>query len=121
MLRGLGAGLAAATLGALVYHFSSIFFSNQEHVDFVRTAALLPWLLHSLEPGVLLRHRAMVLWSSLLASQFLIAAYPGAIVSGGYTAAFAVLWWLVRRRPETRIGYLVSVLVAGVGAALIPW
>jgi hypothetical protein len=119
LLRRLGASLPAATLGALVYHFSSIFFSNQEHVDIVRAAALLPWLLYSFEPGVLRRHRAMVLWSSLLTWQFLMAAYPGMIVSGGYTATFVLLWWLVRCRPEDRISYLVSVLVAGIAAVLM--
>jgi hypothetical protein len=53
LLPAPGANVAAATLAALTFHFSSIFFSNAQHVDFVRGATLLPWVLHALHPSFL--------------------------------------------------------------------
>lgn len=90
LLRRSGACRILATSASLAYLFNPSFFSNAQHVDIVRGAAMFPWLILLLlqvcrKPGG---------WSFLLFAvllwQFLVGAYPGMIVSTAYACAAIV-------------------------------
>lgn len=91
LLSQLGARHAAALIGGVAYLFMPAFFSNAQHVDIVRGAAMMPWLLLAVDS---LRTRAdaqrfgfcvLVVW------QFLVGSYPGIIVAGFYACAILVV------------------------------
>jgi hypothetical protein len=119
LARVCGARWDGALLAALIYHFSSIFYSNQQHVDIVRGAALLPFLLLVLHPNVILRSRLAAPVAIILIWQFLVSAYPGIIVAGFYTVAGAVAWWLAGLERTHRGKYLCALALVGAAGALI--
>lgn len=91
LCRSFGLSRGGAFVATIAYLWSSTFYSNAQHVDIVRGAALLPWLLvaiHSLwktQDAVRFGLFVLVLW------QYLIAAYPGQIVATGYFCALVML------------------------------
>lgn len=123
--RCLGWGKLAALLAGLLYHYSASFYSNQQHVDIVRAAAWIPWLLLSLHPAMLLQRRWGVLLTAFALSQLLIAGYPGNIIAAAYGCAIWVVAQLcgLEARP-LRWRYVLSVAVgvtAGVLLAMPKW
>lgn len=112
-------------LGALAYHFTAAFFSGQQFVDIVRAAAFLPWLWLVFHPGVLGRSRVAPWLAAVLLWQFLVAAYPGNIVSTAYGSAVVCLVSLLAMKSrQERIRYLLllgSVVASAVLMAMIKW
>jgi hypothetical protein len=118
LLRRLDFSWPIALIGGLCYHFSATFYSNQQHVDILRAAALLPWLFWSLHPSVIL-HRFGPWISAALVFQYLVAAYPGNIVSGAYSSlAYVVILSLgLDRKIAAR--YFIVLAVAGTAGVLL--
>ncbi len=125
LLRRLEIGAAAALLGAVSFHFSAGFFSNQQHVDIIRAGALLPWLLWALHPEGLLKGFRGPFVASILLFQFLVASYPGNIVASAYAcAAWCCFWGFFACAGETRRRYaiiLLSAATSGVLLSMIKW
>lgn len=124
LLRRLGLPVLPACIGAIAYHFNAAFFANQQHVDIVRAAAWLPWLLWAFTPETL-RGRLGAPAAALILSQFLVSAYPGAIVSFAYLMIFWVGILLLRSRLSGTIRDYSIVLVlstlAGILLAMPKW
>jgi len=113
-----------ALLGALAFHFSASFYSNAQHVDIVRATALLPWLMWCVHPDNLLRSRARPVVAALILFQFLIAAYPGAIVSVAYTLIVFVGAYLLRQSHQRRAYLLLALALVGASAtamSMVKW
>ncbi len=125
LLRRLEIGASAALLGAVSFHFSAGFFSNQQHVDIIRAIALLPWLLWALHPESLLKGFRGPVIAAVLLFQFLVASYPGIIVAAAYAcAAWCGFWGLFDRIGQERKRYsfiLVATVVSGVLLSMIKW
>lgn len=123
--RILGWGRGLALVGAVAYHYGATFYSNQQHVDIIRAAAWIPWLLVSLHPNVLTGRKWGVLLSAFVLSQLLISGYPGNIIAAAYACA---IWVLVSlegisgRRHRLNYAFLVAASVlAGTLMAMPKW
>jgi hypothetical protein len=115
---------SASTIAGILYFFSSIFYSNQQHVDIVRGAALLPYILHALHPNFIQKGMISVVWSGLILWQFLVAAYPGIIVSAFYTSAMLITMWSLFLHSENRLRYLTITSLVGLSSvvmSLVKW
>lgn len=116
LCRQLGFPVWAGAIAGVGYIFSGSFYSNAQHADIVRAAALFPWLLAAIH-ALLERVTAMrFLLCSLITWQFLVASYPGIVVSGGYAAALLLAAWAVvhlRADPVGSVGRLAAVTAAG--------
>lgn len=125
LLRALRFEPVIALLGALAYHYSSSFYSNAQHVDIVRAAALLPWLLWALLPQVVMRSWLSALLASLVLFQFFVAAYPGTIVSAAYAVPLCVsvsaLPYLRQRKARSLIAVYVLIGVSAASMAMLKW
>lgn len=123
--RVLGWGKWLALFAALAYHFSATFYSNQQHVDIVRAAAWLPWLLVSLHPDILTRRRWGPVLSAFVLSQLLICGYPGNIIAAAYGCIIWVLALLLgigERKAAFDYGLRVGLaVVAGVLMSMPKW
>lgn len=110
-----------ALVGAVAYHFFGGFYSNSQHVDIVRSFALIPWLFHGLTlnpkgPPLLGKGSLLLpLWVYLLAT----GGYAGNLIAASLAAALFVGLQLVQRgrrklgRTEAlRSGAVVGALVA---------
>lgn len=75
-------------LGSICFQLSSLFFSNQQHVDIIRAYALLPWVLWAFHPAILNKRKFSLLIPSIILFQFFIVSYPGIIVSSAYGCLF---------------------------------
>lgn len=120
LCRKYGVGRFAALIAAIGYAFSGSFYSNSQHVDIVRGAAILPWLLFFLEKVKWDKNPAFgFLGFTLILWQFLIASYPGIIVSSFYVLFFANFLFIFK--PEMIGGWkrLLLMGVSCVGAALL--
>ncbi len=78
LLRQSGCSRGVALLGGVAFHFGAAFYSNQQHVDIVRAAALFPWLLYVLRPDFLAKRWAL-----------LAGADGQCFAGGGHRAAIA--------------------------------
>lgn len=131
LLRAMGFSVGWALLGALGYHFSVVFYANQQHVDIVRAAALLPWLIWAFLPHVILRSEVRPPLAALILFQFLVGAYPGNVVTAVYTLATVMGVFVVLRRTVWPDGGSVSisrvlaavslVVAAGASMSLLKW
>lgn len=125
LFRRLGFRLWTAFMGALAYHFTAAFFSGQQFVDIVRAAALLPWLWLSFDPRFLAKSFVSPVLASLLLWQFLVAAYPGNIVSTAYASiVFCLAALFAMKTRQARVRYLLllgSVVIAATMMAMIKW
>jgi hypothetical protein len=118
LLRTLKFSWPIALLGGVCYHFSATFYSNQQHVDILRAAALLPWLLWSVHPANI--NRQIGTWiAAILIFQFLVGSYPGNIVSAAYGSAIFIALLVVRLDKEAAVKYVVALGVAGVAGILM--
>lgn len=120
LARRLGGSVVVALIVAIGYHYSSTFYSNQEHVDIIRAAAWIPWLLYALHPTSFARTRWNPLIAALILSQLLVAGYPGNVVAAAYAC---VVWVLMLASSEhgwqERRGYLGNVALAVASGILI--
>jgi hypothetical protein len=119
LLRAENFGRTSACLGALVFHFSSIFFSNAQHTDIIRSAALLPVLLHAIHPNTIKKNALTPAWASVVIFQFLIASYPGNVVSSFYTSLICVYSWFFQQPVNARFGYFLKLAIAGISGLLM--
>lgn len=114
-----------ALLGALAYHFSAAFYSGQQFVDIVRAAAILPWLWLAFHPDFIMRSKIAPIVASALLWQFLVAAYPGNIVSTAYgSMAFCLVAVVGLKNRRDRILYLSLIgaaVIAALMMAMIKW
>lgn len=125
LFRRLGFCLWTAFMGGLAYHFTAAFFSGQQFVDIVRAAALLPWLWLALHPHFLTKSFLSPVLASLLLWQFLVAAYPGNIVSTAYGSIVVCLVAVfATKTKQARVRYVLllgSVVTAATMMAMIKW
>lgn len=122
LLRVLGLPWSYALFGSILFHFSSGFYSNQQHVDIIRAYSLAPWLLWSLHPAVLKRSPYFTVLSVVILFQLLVGGYPGNIVALAYTCAAYTLILLWRRddaRDLSRVQYIASLVIIVVSASLL--
>lgn len=124
LLRLFDCSSAIAVLGAICFHFSAGFFSNQQHVDIIRGYALLPWLLVSIHP-VFSKIKYSIPVASILIFQFLVATYPGIIVSSFYICAMVVIYYLIITPSKLSIKnylvYISTALALGISLSLLKW
>jgi hypothetical protein len=119
--RRLGTPPQLALVGAVAYHFFGGFYGNAEHVDIIRSFALIPWLLHGLtfdpaRPALLGRGSLLLpLWVYLLAT----GGYVGNLIAASLAAALYLGLQVVERlrlpsgrREAVRAGALAGVLLA---------
>lgn len=123
LLRLFGSSISVSIVGAICFHFSAGFFSNQQHVDIIRGYALLPWLLVAINPTF-----AKIKYSTPIAAivlfQFLVAAYPGIIVSSFYTCVVIITAFLLgmdRLSHQKYILHIGLMSVLGIALALLKW
>jgi len=116
----LGSRRTIALIAGIAFHFGATFYSNQEHVDIVRAAAWLPWLLFSLHPSAFRSRPFGILVAAVVLSQLLVSGYPGNVVSSVYACAawVAVLVWNERSSPA-RLHYLRAVCIAVAAGTLM--
>ena len=114
-----------AFLGALAYHFTAAFYSGQQFVDIVRAAALLPWLWLSFHPDFIRKSWISPVLTSLILWQFLVAAYPGNIVSTAYGSVVVCLVAVAGisgyRGRMLYLSLIGSSVVAALMMAMIKW
>jgi hypothetical protein len=104
----------AAMIAGFAYLLGGTFYSNAQHVDIVRGAALLPWLFLAFwalwERQTAFRFVAFVfvLW------QYMVGGYPGQVVATAYFLAVALLLLLVdaQRRGQAWKGKTVLITAA---------
>lgn len=117
--RQLRVAYPAACFAAVAYALSSGFFSNEEHVDVIRGYALLPWLLLALHRNLACR-RLGVVFAGLITFQYLVAAYPGQVVSAFYVSIAYVVWQCYESRREGKLAlYIGSLAAAGLAGLLL--
>lgn len=125
LLRAIRIEPMVAILGALAYHYSSSFYSNAQHVDIVRTAALLPWVIWALLPQNLVKSWYKVFLASIILFQFLIAAYPGAIAAAAYSIPLFVFAgafpYLRQQKGQSLILIYVLVGLSAASMAMLKW
>ena len=125
LLRRFGFCAWTALLGALAYHFTAAFYSGQQFVDIVRAAAILPWLWLAFHPDFIMRSKIAPVITSALLWQFLVAAYPGNIVSTAYgSMAFCLIAVAGLKNRRDRILYLSLIgaaVIAALMMAMIKW
>lgn len=119
LLRGLRIRPAAAVLGGAAYLFMPAFFSNAQHVDIVRGAAAMPWLLVAVDS---LQERISIArfgFCVLVVWQFLVGSYPGIVVAGFYACAILVAVRGTERNIDGtwRFGNLLLLALAALIAA----
>ena len=115
LCRSFGLSRTGALVAACGYLFSGSFFSNAQHVDIVRGAALLPWLVYALHQ--LWKHGTAFwfLLFVLVCWQLIVGAYPGIVVSSGYLCA-ALIVVLGLKKPAATDVRLSRVLLIGIGS-----
>lgn len=101
-----------ALLAGVLFQLSATFFSNAQHVDIVRGAALLPWLLVVFSRDFLVSNRRIVV-SAWVLFIFLTGSYPGLIVATIYGMLVYATFELSRSESPVKIP-VYSGRVAGV-------
>ena len=114
-----------ALLGALAYHFAAAFYSGQQFVDIVRAAAILPWLWLVFHPDFIMRSKIAPVITSVILWQFLVAAYPGNIVSTAYgSIVYCLMAFIAIKNRKDRILYISLVgaaVIAALFMAMVKW
>lgn len=95
LVRRLTRSHGAALLGLVAQFFTPIVFSNAQHQDFARGAALLPWLLLVASPLWSWHKRWGIPVAALIYWQYAIAAYPGQMAANLYAGAAWVIAWII--------------------------
>lgn len=90
LCRSLGCSPLASMLAATAAVFSGSFFSNAQHVDIVRGAAMFPWMMLATDWCVKKKSAISIALLALLTWQFLVGAYPGEIVAAAYCLPLCV-------------------------------
>lgn len=101
-----------ALFGAILYHFSATFYSNQQHVDIIRGAAWLPFVLLAISPIFLAKSRFTPIISTFILFQFFVSAYPGLIISTAYASLLVVGVTFLVEKPMLPVISLVRGAVA---------
>lgn len=119
LLRHLGLRQAAALIGGAGYLFLPAFFSNAQHVDIVRGAAMMPWLLLAVDSLQARAGAARFAFCVVVVWQFLVGSYPGIVVAGFYACAIVVLVRGTERDASGswRLGNLLLLALATLVAA----
>lgn len=125
LFRRFGFRVPLALAGALAYQSSAMFYAGQQFVDIVRAAALLPWLWISFDPTFLRKYRVAPALTGLLLWQFLVAAYPGNIVSAAYASVVVLVVALAgmesRRDRALHLLLISGAVVVALMLAMIKW
>lgn len=122
LARVMGVPVLPSLLAALGYQLGAGFYSNQQHSDIIRAAAILPWLLFSFHPRVILGRWWWLVFSALCLFQFLVAAYPGNIVAAVYTSFVFVCINLIFQKHKLHYFLaVIAVVVGGVMMSLVKW
>ena len=126
LLRSFRFPTLLALAGALGYQMSVGFYSNQQHVDIIRAYALFPWLFWLFSSHVILKNPLYVILATFVLFQFLIGAYPGAVVSAAYTIATATAVFIISKynRPDARYVsspcfFLIIIALSALAACLM--
>ena len=88
----------AALLAMVGQFFNPVIFSNAQHQDIARGAALLPWVFLVLSPLWPWRYRWAIPVGAVVLWQYLIAAYPGQLVMTGYCLVAWAAGWIAAQR-----------------------
>lgn len=89
-LRLYGMSWSVTLIGAICYHFSATFYSNQQHVDIIRGAAWIPFVLTAMSPRFLAISHFTPAISAIVLFQFFVSSYPGLIISTAYATLLVV-------------------------------
>lgn len=117
LLRRLGAGLPAATLGLIAAFFLPGFYANAEHLDIARGYAWLPWLLLICSPKWPWRRWWAGPVAAFVAMQVAMGVYPGLLVAVGYCLPLWLAGWVFAERGRWR--WLVWLTASGVAGVLM--
>jgi hypothetical protein len=95
-------GRTTATLGLVAYFFLPTFYSNAQHVDIVRGAAWLPWLVLITSVRFPWRRWWAVPIGALIVWQAAVSIYPGVLIASCYCG---LVWMAAQQiifRPKMR-------------------
>lgn len=111
-LRLYGMSWSVALIGAICYHFSVTFYSNQQHVDIIRGAAWMPFVLTTMSPKFLAASRFAPALSAVVLFQFFVSAYPGLIISTAYATLVVMMVTLIQDRSLLQLRTVVHGAIA---------
>ncbi len=109
-----------ALIGAFAYQLFGGFYSNAEHVDIVRSFAILPWLLWAAVPPAPADGRLprRLVFAPLVVCLLAVGGYPGNLVAATFLlAVFAALVLLQRRFDRGALRWAAA-LGASIGLGL---
>lgn len=89
--RYLGCSRWACALLGTAAVMSGSFYSNAQHVDVVRGAAMFPWLVWVVAACLKRPGPPMTVLAALVAWQYLVGSYPGQIVAAAYVLSVVVV------------------------------
>lgn len=122
LIKSLNYKSEIALVCGIAFHFTVGFYSNQQHIDIIRSYALLPWIIYFINPIILFKNFYNQIILFLFISQFLIAGYPGIIVSGFYTILVFFIFFI--SSETNKKNYLLTILFLsfiGILLSLIKW
>jgi hypothetical protein len=115
--RKVGASVAGAAITGLAWQFGGAMIGQLSHINMAQTAALLPWMLWSVdryaEKGTIKRGAAV---SLILALQFFAGHQQAFVNSVLLVTAYVIVMAATNRELRTR--YLTSFAFAGIGLLL---
>ncbi|HXD51620.1 MAG TPA: hypothetical protein VN689_07000, partial [Burkholderiales bacterium] len=115
--RRSGCLITGAIMTSLAWQWSSFLITHIGHTNILQTAALLPWLLWAIDGYGLRNSRSRGLLLALLVA---VQCFTGHQQTFAYSlmVAAAYAYIMARRSPETRTGYLRSLLFVAAGILL---
>lgn len=122
LCRWQGFSAWASILAATGMVLSGSFYSNAQHVDIVRGAAMLPWMFLATDWCLKRRSTIAVAVLAGLTWQFLVGAYPGQIVAAAYCLPMLVAlraWDMPRFEWIQGLGLLMLAAALGVGLSAV--
>lgn len=108
---------------ALGYLFSPGFFTSASHIDIVRAWAFMPWMFLALKPSENMNSRLRIFFITLLAFQYLVGVYPGAIIASVYIFLIYLFFIFIIFRPNIKNYLIFQIFPFIIGAllSLIKW
>ena len=115
--RRSGCLVTGAIVTSLAWQWSSFLITHIGHTNILQTAALLPWILWAIDGYGLRNSRKRGLLLALLVA---VQCFTGHQQTFAYSlmVAAAYAYIMARRSPETRTGYLRSLLFVAAGILL---
>lgn len=119
LLKLLGYDKIISLIGAVAFHYTATFYSNQQHPDIIRGASLIPWMMIVVYQLIVCKKPIYIAILSLIIFQFLVGSYPGVIVSVFYTITVYSIMLILFQERHQALRILVSLSIAATAGALM--